>query len=362
MSNETERGKLKIFLGYAPGVGKTYTMLREANEMHENGEDVVIGYLETHGRAETEQQIGNLFIVPRKEIEYKGRRLEELDKEAVLKLYPKFVLIDELAHTNIPECKNTKRYEDVVEILEAGINVISTLNIQHLESINDVVERITEVKIRETIPDSVLSLADEIVLVDLTPDALINRLLRGKIYKKDVITNALENFFRKGNLTALREIALMEMSLGASKLVQNVDDDFNVTQFRENEFIVVCVSSNPLGINLIRRGSRIAKTYKCNWVVVAVDCTHRFAPTPSENDNKILEGHKKLALSLGGEFTMLKGKSISGELSKFIKTSNATQVIIGKSRRTKLQTLVRGSTISKLLKFTRNVEYHIIPY
>ncbi|WP_160671639.1 universal stress protein [Clostridium sp. C8-1-8] len=362
MSNSIKRGKFKIYLGYAPGVGKTYTMLKDANEMLQAGEDIVIGYLETHGRIDTEEQIKDLLIVPRKKIEYKDKIFEELDKDKIIEINPRYVLIDELAHTNVPNSKNIKRYEDIEEILEYGINVISTLNIQHLESLNDVVERITEISIKETIPDYVLNSADEIVFVDLTPDALINRLARGKIYNIEIIGRALSNFFRKGNLTALREMALIEASMGTSKYLNgSISECFGEKVIRRDK-VVVCVSSNPKAINLIRRGARISKALECDFVVVAVECTHRFAPEIREKDRDMLEKYRRLAISVGGSFKMLKGNSVSKELSKFIKSIEATQVIIGKSKRTKLQTILRGSTISKLLKYSREVEYHIIPY
>jgi two-component system, OmpR family, sensor histidine kinase KdpD len=205
-----DKGKLKIFIGYAPGVGKTYTMLNEGNRRKQRGEEIVIGYVEMHGRAETEKQIGGMEIVPRKKIEYSGKSLEEMDTDAIIKRHPTTVLVDELAHTNVPGSKNKKRYEDVNEILCAGINVITTLNVQHLESLNDVIKQITGVVVRETIPDSVVATANEIVAVDITVEALLNRLKRGDVYKKDKITDALRNFFREGNLNALREIALRQ--------------------------------------------------------------------------------------------------------------------------------------------------------
>jgi two-component system sensor histidine kinase KdpD len=311
---------------------------------------------------DTEAQINDLPMVPRKRIQYRDKIFEELDKEKIIEINPSYVLIDELAHTNVPGSKNIKRCEDIEEILEQGINVISTLNIQHLESLNDVVERITEISVNETIPDCVLNSADEIVFVDLTPDALINRLARGKIYNTEIIGRALNNFFRKGNLTALREMALIEASMGTSKFLSDSSSQCFAEKAIKRDKVVVCVSSNPKAINLIRRGARISKALKCDFIVVAVECTHRFAPEIREKDRDMLEKYKRLTLSVGGNFEMLKGNSVSKELSKFIKLIDATQVIIGKSKRTKFQTILRGSTISKLLKYSRNVEYHIIPY
>lgn len=358
-----KKGHLKIYLGYAPGVGKTYSMLNDANAQLKHGGNIVIGYLETHKREETEKQISSLKILPRKKIVYNNLTLEEMDTEAIIKMHPDIVLVDEFAHTNVPGSKYAKRYEDVLEILANGINVITTLNVQHLESLNDVVKQITGIKVRETIPDKIVEGADEIVIIDITPDALQNRLKRGNIYKSDVADRALKNFFRKGNLNALREIALRQT---AEEVNEELTDYMELHGIKEgslenNELVMVCISSNPYSKKLIRTGSRIAKTYKCNWVVVDVDCTHPFASELTSSDKKMLEEHYKLAELLGAKVVTLRGKSVSTEIAKYITENNITQVILGHSKRTKLQTLLRGSTISKLIKYTRNVEFHIIP-
>ncbi|MDP4147172.1 MAG: universal stress protein [Bacillota bacterium] len=362
MDEKVVRGHLKIFLGYAPGVGKTYSMLNEANRILQRGENIIIGYLETHDRAETNKQINNLPIIPRKKIEYNGITLEEMDTESIINSKPKIVLVDELAHTNVPGSKYKKRYEDVLEILNNGIDVISTLNIQHLESLNDVIRQITGIKVRETIPDKIVQDADEVVVVDITPDALQNRLKRGNVYKQEVVNRALKNFFRKGNLNALREIALRQTA-------EEVDDD--LAEYAEEhgikdnwhtvERVIVCISSSPRAKKLIRRGARIAKKYKCEWIVIDVNCTSMFAPNLTDNDKKTLESHYQLARQLSAEVITLTGKSVSGEIAKFINDKHITQVILGHSRRTKLQTFLRGSTISKLIKHTKDVEFHIIP-
>ena len=347
------KGHLKIYLGYAPGVGKTYSMLCDANNKLLQGYDIVIGYLESHKRRETEEQVLKLKTIPRKKIIYNNLTLEEMDTDAIIKLHPNTVLVDEFAHTNVPGSKNLKRYEDVLEILAEGINVISTLNVQHLESLNDDIFQITGVKVRETIPDKILDNADEIVLVDITPEALQNRLRRGNIYKEDVADRALKNFFRKGNLNALREIALRQTA-------EDVNEN-NVIS-KDKELVMVCISSNPDSKKLIRRGSRISKKYNCKWFVVDVCCNSLFAPKLSETNIKMLEEHRRLAKRLDAEVVTLTGKSISQELTKFIIDTNITQVVLGHSKRTKLETFFRGSTISKLIKHTKNVEFHIIPY
>ena len=356
------KGLLKIFLGYAPGVGKTFAMLNEANRRLKYGQDIVIGYLENHGREETEGQIGDLEILPRRKILYNGVELEELDVEAVLERNPKTILIDELAHTNVPGSKNKKRYEDILEILESGISVISTMNIQHLESLNDVMFQITGIKVNETIPDKILQHADEVVVVDLTPEALQNRLRRGNVYSLDKVPQALKNFFRKGNLNALREIVLRQAA-------EEVDEALDTYMKREGindnwhtvERVMVCISASPNSKKLIRRGARIANRYKCEWYVVTVDCTNRLAKKITDNDRKMINSHIQLANQLGAEAIELTGNSVSESLAAYANKKHITQIILGQSSRTKAETFFRGSTINKLIKAVKNVEIHLIP-
>lgn len=356
------RGKLKIFIGYAPGVGKTYAMLNEANRRLKRGDNIVIGYLDTHGRKDIEEEIGELQIVPYKKIEYNDENFHEIDTEAIINMKPLYVLVDELAHTNAPGSKNKKRYEDVEDILSNGINVVTTLNIQHLESLNDVIKQITGIKVNETVPDRVIEEAEEVVVVDLTPSALQNRLKRGVIYNDEDIDRALKNFFRKGNLNALRELTLRQT---AEEVDEDLEEYMKEHGIRDNwhtvERVMVCISSSPYAKKLIRRGARIARTYKCEWTVVSVNCTHIFAPKPTNKDNEIIESHVKLAKQLGANVVELTGKSISVALANFAEERHITQIVIGHSRRTKLQTLLRGSTINKLLKKISDVEVHVIP-
>lgn len=362
IANSQNRGHLKIFIGYAPGVGKTYTMLNEGNRRLKRGQDIVIGYVEAHQREETDEQKGDLEIVPRKKIEYNGVTLEEMDTDAIIGRKPYTVLIDELAHTNVPGSKNKKRYEDVEEILNSGINVITTLNIQHMESLNDVVRQITGITVRETIPDSIVEKADEVVVVDITPSALQNRLKRGNVYNLEKVPQALKNFFRKGNLNALREIALRQTA-------EEVDEDLSEYMkehgirdtWQTVERVMVCISPSTSAKKLIRRGGRIAKRYKCEWIVVSVNCTNLFAPKLTEKSAEMLEAHFKLAKQLGAEVITLTGKSVSGELSKFAEERHITQIIIGHATRTKLETMLRGSTVTKLLKKAKTIEIHVIP-
>lgn len=356
------RGKLKIFIGYAPGVGKTYSMLNEGNRRYKRGQDVVVGYAEAHGREETDKQIGDLETIPLKEIEYNGVVMKEMNTEAIIARKPHLTLIDELAHTNVPGSKYKKRYEDVEEILCHGINVITTLNIQHLESLNDVVKQITGIVVRETIPDYIVERADEVVVIDITPDALQNRLQRGNIYKLDKVPQALKNFFRKGNLNALRELALRQT---AEEVDEDLEEYMREHGIKDNwrtvERVMVSISPSVSAKKLIRRGARIAKRYKCEWVAVSVNCTHRFAPKLTSKDQQMLNSYFQLAKQLGAETVTLTGKSVSGELIKFAQERHITQIIIGHSTRTKLETVVRGSTVVKLLKKAKNIEIHVIP-
>ena len=362
IANNQHRGQLKIFIGYAPGVGKTFAMLNEGNRRLKRGSDIVIGYVESHQRDDTNDQIGKLEIMPRKKVEYNGIILEEMDTDGIIARNPTVVLIDELAHNNVPGSKNKKRYEDVEEILNKGIDVISTLNIQHLESLNDVVKQITGIEVRETIPDSIVHKADEVVIVDITPDALQKRLQRGCIYDLTKVSQALSNFFRKGNLNALRELALRQT---AEEVDEDLENYMKEHEIKDNwhiaERVMVSISPSISSKKLIRRGARIANRYKCEWVVVSVNCTHWLAPELTSKNEQILNSYFQLAKKLGAETVVLTGKSVSGELIKFAEKRHITQIIIGHSIRTKFETTFRGSTVEKLLKKAKSIELHIIP-
>lgn len=362
-ANEEMRGHLKIFIGYAPGVGKTYSMLNEANRMLKRNQDVVIGYLESHQRKDTEDQIENLKIIPRKKIIYNGMSLEEMDTDEIIREKPHTVLIDELAHTNVPGSKNKKRYQDVEEILKAGINVITTLNIQHLESLNDVIKKITGITVNETIPDKIVENADEVVVVDITPKALQNRLTRGNIYKEQVIEPALRNFFRKGNLNALREITLRHTAEDVNDdLVEYMEEHGINENWQVVERVMVCITASNYAKKLIRRGARIANRYKCEWYVVYVKCTRFYLPHPTDREVELINNNFKLAEQLGAEIISLNGRSVSGTLAKFALKKHITQIIIGHSRRSAFEKLLRGSTEYKLLKQIKDIEVHIIPH
>ena len=359
--NHEALGKLKIFIGYAPGVGKTYTMLNEGNRRKKYGQDVIIGYIECHGREETDAQIAGLEVLPRMMVSYNGCEMEEMNAAAIIARKPQLVLVDELAHTNVPGSKNAKRYMDVEEILKAGINVITTLNIQHIESLNDIVQQITGIKVKETIPDYIVQRADEVVVVDLTPDALQNHLKRGNVYNMSKVPQALHNFFRKGNLNALRELTLREIA-------QEVDEDLKeymkMEGIQENwttsERIMVCISPSKTARKLIRRGARLANRYKCEWYVVTVNCTSRLVKQISNQEQALLKGHFQLAEQLGGHVVQLTGKSVSQELAKWANEKHITQIFIGYPKRTKIETIIRGSTVNKLIRMLNNIDLHLI--
>lgn len=351
------RGRLKLFLGFAAGVGKTFEMLCEANRRkHESGQDVVIGYVETHKRKDTEAQIGDLEVIPRRKIEYKGATFEEMDTDAIIARRPKWVLVDELAHTNIPGSKNEKRYQDVVEILNAGINVESTMNVQHLESLNDTIYQITNVKVRETVPDWVLTEADEIVTKDLTPRSLINRLQRGDVYPPDKVPQALQNFFTEGNLSALREIMLREVAGAVDLSVQNYREEQNVSQpWQTQERVMVCISPDKPSDRLLRRGWRIAQRLHADIVAVYVP-----QGKVTLEQQKVLETDFALAGRLGVRIERTEGKIIAQALADYARAHQVSQIVIGHSGRTRLQEMVQGSIINDLVRLVRGIDVLIV--
>ena len=353
-----EKAMLTIYVGFAAGVGKTYKMLDDAHDLEDAGLDVVCGYIETHGRERTEAMIGDLQVIPRKQIEYKGVTLEELDVEAVIERGPQIALIDELAHTNVPGSKNRKRYQDVEEILAAGINVISTLNIQHLESINEFVEKATGVKVRETLPDRLVREA-ELINVDLPVDALRERLRSGLIYPPERIERALQNFFTEENLAVLRELSLHETArdLEARYAARRRT---NGVKTAEHEQVMVAISSKPDVKRLIRRGSRVAGRMNTDWYVVYVE-------TPREAPNKIsataqrqLAENLAFARELGAEVVTLKGGDIAGELVRFAKEKNVSYVILGHSHRSRLEEFLRGNVINRFVREVGDVDVQVV--
>lgn len=353
------RGRLKLFVGFAAGVGKTFSMLNEANRRkHESGQDVVVGYVETHGRKDTIAQIGDLEVIPRKKIEYRGALFEEMDTDAVIARRPQWALVDELAHTNIPGSKHEKRYEDVLEILNAGINVESTINIQHLESLNDTIQQITNVRVRETIPDWVLGEADEIVTVDISPRALINRLQRGDVYPQDKVPQALENFFTPGNLSALREINLREIAHSVDRVVQEYREDRNIVEpWRTTEKIMVCMSPSRSSARLLRRGWRIASRLKAEIIGVYVPDVKT-----TLEQQQILESDFLFAQKLGVKIDRAEGVDIAQALADYARKNQVTEVIVGHSERTQWQEMLRGSMLNKLIRLLRGIDVLVVAH
>jgi len=353
-----KRGMHKIFLGYAPGVGKTYTMLSEARRRLERGEDLVIGFVETHGRAAIAELAEGLPVIARKQVEYRGKVFEEMDTAAIVARNPRWVLVDELAHTNVPGSAHAKRWQSVAEILAAGSNVISTVNVQHLESLNDTVFQITSVRVRETLPDSVLDRADEVVLVDLTADALINRLNRGVVYDLDKIPGALSSFFRKGNLVALRELALRKTAEEVDESLQDYIDEHEIaTPWATEDRVVVCVKAGSVAKKLVRRGYRLSKRLQGRFWVVHVH-------TPGES----LGGHRRemselfdLARDLGGQVAELSGDSEADVILEFARENRATFIIMGQSKRSRPQEILRGSSlIARIMRGTDGIDVLVV--
>ena len=350
-------GVFKLFLGYAPGVGKTYSMLSEAIRRHSRGEDVVVGIIETHGRKATAELAAQLETVPRKKLEYKGAVFEEMDVDAVLARKPQVVLVDELAHTNIEGSKHRKRYEDVFELLDAGIDVLSTMNIQHLESITPTVQGITGIQVRETVPDWVLKRIDEVVMSDLTPEALQNRMRRGDIYPLERAERALGNFFRPGNLIALRELALRQVA-------QVVDH--SLEQHRERhggdqtvairERIAVCISSNPAAQYLIARGARMAKAIDAELFVVYID----MGQDANEANQKTLNANIRFAENVGAAIVRLEGNSVARAVAQLVHEKHITQVVFGRSATKGWKRYFYLSAIHQFLRDAPSVDVHIV--
>lgn len=350
------RGKLKIFLGPIAGVGKTYKMLAEAHRRRARGEDIVVGLVETHGRIATAEQLEGLEQVPLKNINYRGIDFFELDTAAVIRRNPEWVVIDELAHTNVPGTVHAKRWQSIEEIRDAGINVITTLNIQHVESVVDTVEDITGVRIRETVPDSVLDSAEDIELVDLTPAAVINRLRRGDIYKGDKVDQALANFFTSRNITALRELA---MRVAAEEV------DEQLLQYSGGEsaadairwVICVCLPLTAMSVKLVRKGYGIARRLQADVhfvTVVSPGCSL------SGQETVMLNEARELARNFGKDVVILEGDSVVEELEKFVHTHRIDQLIVGHTHRSRFWERINGSLIDKLVRRLDGVEITII--
>jgi two-component system sensor histidine kinase KdpD len=351
------KGTFKLFLGYAPGVGKTFSMLSEAIRRHSRGEDVVVGVVESHGRKGIEELTGQLESVPRRKILYKGTEFEEMDVDAVLARSPQVVLVDELAHTNIPGSKHRKRYEDVQEILAAGIDVISTLNIQHIESISPLVRNITGITVRETVPDWVPMTANETVMVDLTPEALQNRMRRGDVYLPTKVEQALGNFFRRGNLIALRELALRQVAEQVDRSLENYMMAKDIQKnWAVRERLAVCVSSNPAAQYLIARGARMARRLDSEFYVIHVE-TGR---DNNEESKKSLNANLKFAENLGATVILKKGISVADTVGEVVREKHITQVIFGRSVEKGWRKYLYLSAAHRFLRESPEVDVHIV--
>ncbi|MDM1063145.1 sensor protein KdpD [Empedobacter falsenii] len=355
---KSKRGKFKVYIGMCAGVGKSYRMLQEAHELQKNKIDVKIGYIETHKRAETENLVIGLTIIPRKIIYYKGKSVEEMDLEEILRQRPEIVIVDELAHSNVFGSKHAKRWQDVMEILDAGINVISAVNIQHLESLNNSISEITTIDVSERIPDIILEQADEIVNIDLTADDLIERLKTGKIYPKDKIQTALNNFFIPSNILQLRELALKEV---ASHVEKKVETEYVSSVYAKPSRFLACISSNDKNAKtVIRKTARLAGYYNSRWFVLYVE-------TPKEHPNKIaldkqrhLINNLKLATELGAEIIKVKNQRVSTAIIQQIELRNITTVCLGKPKLNLIQIILATNVFNQLLKKLSSLHVDVI--
>ncbi len=356
---QDKRGRLKIFLGYAAGVGKTYAMLEAAHQRKAEGVDIVVGYIETHKRLETEQLVSDLEIIPRLQILYHNIQVTEMDIDAVLRRKPQLALVDELAHSNVPGSRHTKRFQDVEELLEAGINVYTTLNIQHIESLNDVVAQITGTTVRETIPDGVIDEFTDIELIDLPPDELINRLQEGKVYVSDQAARAVQKFFRKGNLTALRELTMR-------RAAERVDDQMRSYMrtraipgpWPASERLLVCISPGALGERLIRTARRLADELSAEWFAIYVETPDQARISQEQRDQ--VASSLRLAEELGARTTILPGQSVAETVMEYARRHNITKVIAGKPIHSHWIDLLRGSVVDHLLRLSGQVDVYVI--
>jgi two-component system sensor histidine kinase KdpD len=358
------RGRLKLYIGFAAGVGKTYRMLEEAHALAKRGVDVVVGFVETHGRADTAALLHGLEIVPRRVIPYRGLNVEELDLDAIVARRPEIAIVDEIAHTNVPGSRHAKRYEDVDALLDAGINVIGAFNIQHLESLNDLVREATGIEIRETIPDTFLEQADQVVNLDLAVEDLLERLRAGKIYTPEKATRALENFFQKDKLTTLRELALREVaeSLGRAALANGREEVGEEAAPRQgSERVMVCISSrSPRAATLLRRGSRLAGRLNTDWYVVYVEAPEEAPDRIDAATQRILQTNIQKARELGAEVVQLRGKDVVTALLDFARSHAVAHILIGRTHSSFLRHLMRGDFVRRMVREADDFDLHII--
>jgi len=361
LERHQEPAKLRIYIGAAPGVGKTYHMLNDAHLKRKQGVDVVIGLVEAHGRQETTDQIRDLEIVPQRVIHYHDVNLKEMDVDAILARHPDTVIVDELAHTNVPGSKNRKRYEDVLELLDAGINVMTAVNIQHLETLNDAVNRSANTIIRETVPDNFFKRADEVVNVDVTVEELRSRLREGKIYAKEKVEQSLANFFRKGNLNLLRELSLRTTAEQVSKRAADYRRTQGLEQAPIPEKLMVCLSTRPGTERLLRVGSRVAGRLASNWYAVYVTRPDDDKGHGDPEAFHRLEEYQRMARDLGAQVVNLTEKNVSDALIRFAQQENISHVVFGQSARSRWDILFRGSVLNRFLSEVRDVTVQVVP-
>jgi len=358
---EGEQARLRVYIGAAPGVGKTYQMLEDAHLLKKQGVDLVAAVVESHGREDTKAMIGDLEQVPMRKVEYRGVTLEDMDVDAIIARHPAIVIVDELAHTNIPGSKNRKRYEDVLELLDNGISVITAVNIQHLESLNDVVNRTTGVKVRETVPDHFLRRADEVVNVDVSVDTLRTRLRQGKIYDVAKIQQALNNFFRKGNLSALRELALRQLATDQATKAQDYRHRQGLDHAVIPEKVMVAMASRGSAKKLLRVGSRVAGRLASDWYAVYVETPGEEPGFIKPADHAALQENISFAKELGAKVVKLKARRVADALIDFAKREGITQVVFGQSSRSRWNILIHGSILNRFLREVRDATVQVVP-
>ena len=357
-----DRARLRVYIGAAPGVGKTYSLLQDAHVLRREGLDIVIGLIETYGRQDTEAQIGDLEVVPRRRVDYRSVVLEEMDLDAILTRKPQMCVVDELAHSNVPGSRHEKRYEDVLELLANGISVMTAVNIQHLETLNDAVGRVTGVRVRETVPDTFLDRADEVVNVDVTVEELRSRLRQGKVYKPEKVEQALTNFFREGNLSTLRELALRAVADEVGEKAASLRQREGLEPALIPERVMVCMSSNAEAARVIRAGARIAGRLGARWYAVYVETPREAPGRIASNDRDALGRNIKLAETLGATVVRVKADRPADGLIAFAKREGITHVIFGQTARTRWEIVWKGSTLNRFLEEVRDAAIQVVPF
>lgn len=358
---EGEQPRLRVYLGAAPGVGKSFQMLQDAHLLARQGVDIVIGFIEPHGRAETEALVAGLECVPLRQVPYRGTMLEELNLDAVIARAPAIAVVDELAHTNAPGSKNEKSYQDVLDLLDAGISVITAVNVQHLETLNDSIERITGVRVRETVPDGFLKRADEVVNVDVSVDLLRTRLRQGKVYGVEKIDQALTNFFRKGNLSALRELALRHAAEDQAAKSHAWREKEGLPPAPIPEKVMVCMASRGSAKSLLRMGSRIAGRFASDWFAVYVETPKEAPGRIDPKDLSALTENVAFAERLGAQVVKLKSKHVTDALVEFARREGITHVIFGQTARSRWNLFLHGSVVNRFLDEVRDATVHVVP-